>query len=100
MTLLATTSPGRPPGFDGHDLWLQRRALRFCVARHGVSFITTHLSELRVEAIISLILSDLFPDGDLQKIEESLKNHTYRPMNLEIGDLSEALDVKRNSLNE
>jgi hypothetical protein len=98
ITLLATTSPERAPSFEGYDLWLQRRALRFCVTRHGVSFLTTHLNELRVETIYSVIMSDLLSFDDLQKIKISIKNYTNPPMNLTIEDLSEALDAKVNML--
>lgn len=98
MTFLATFSPQRPPAFDGLDLWLQRRALHACVSHFGVSFIKAHLSELRVEAILSVVMADLLTHDDLQEVKASLKGCIHPSSNLGVDELSEALDTKFNAL--
>ncbi len=94
LRLLATLSPGQPPAFDALALWLQRRALHACVARYGVRFIDETWNELRVEAIISIVIGNLLNRSDLLELQAALMGRLHKSMNLGTDDLFEALEVK------
>ncbi|MFD0738370.1 hypothetical protein ACFQZQ_03600 [Lysobacter koreensis] len=91
---LATISPSQTPFFDGLDLWLQRRALHACVARSGVNSIQEHLNELRVEAILSVVMGDLLTRVDLLELRASCKGRPHDSSYLGVGELLEALEIK------
>lgn len=95
---LAIISPSRTPFFDGLDLWLQRRALHACVARSGVHFIKEHLNDLRVEAILSVVMGDLLTRGDLLELRASLQGRPHDSSYLGIGDLLEGLEIRVHQL--
>ena len=98
LKLLAILSPRQTPFFDGLDLWLQRRALHACVAHSGVRFISEHLDELRIEAILSVVISDLLTRGDLLKLQSSLQGRFHNSLNLRLRDLFDAVATKINRL--
>jgi len=96
LKLLAVLSPKQTPAFGGVDLWLQRRALKACVARSGVHFIKEHFNELRIEAILSVVMSDLLTYGALRDLHAWLQGRSHDSMNLGVNDLSEALERRAN----
>jgi hypothetical protein len=91
---LATLPLSQPPFFDGLDLWLQRRALFACVARSGVQFIKDHWNDLRVEAILSLVIGDLLTRRELLELRASLQGRSLDSLNLGVAELLGALEMK------
>jgi hypothetical protein len=100
MQLLATLSPSQAPYFHALELWLGRRALDACVAYSGVPFINTHFNELRVEAIISIVMGDRLTRNNLLELKASLKGRSHNSMYLGIDDLIETLETKLDCLPE
>lgn len=98
LHVLATCSPSHTPFFDGLDLWIQRRALNACVAHRGAQFIETHFGQLRIEAIVSVVLGDILSPGDLRDLQASLKDRSDDSLNLKLDDLLEALEVKASGM--
>jgi hypothetical protein len=94
MKLLATLPLSQPPFFDGLDLWLQRRALFACVACSGVQFIKDHWNDLRVEAILSLVIGDLLTRRELLELRASLQGRSLDSLNLGVAELLGALEMK------
>ena len=82
LTVLTTSSHGRPPFFDGLELWLQRRALQACVVRSGVSFIMSHFDELRIESIFSVVIHGLLTGRDLLKLQVFFQNSPHGSLSL------------------
>lgn len=73
LKVLATRAPRLAPFLDGLDLWLQRRALHACVAHWGVRFIDEHWEELRVEAILSIVIGNLLNNRQLTVLRAALQ---------------------------
>jgi hypothetical protein len=94
LRILATESPNRPRGFDALDLWLQRRALHACVTRHGVRFIEEHYEVITIEAILSVVMSDLLIRSDLIELKKSIDGRIYAHSNLEIDDLTNGIEAR------
>ncbi len=94
LEVLATHAPSMTPFFDGLDLWLQRRATQACVSRLGPGFIKEHLGEIRIEAIISVVLSDLLTSDDLMELQSSLHGRSHHSFNLGPDDLLGPLQTK------
>lgn len=89
---LATCPVSRVPSFDALDLWLQRRALRACVERLGISFINTHQENLRLEAVFSLVQSGLLDSRELLELRSFLRGLTSNPGHLEADEVVGVLD--------
>lgn len=94
LKVLATRNPVLTPFFSALDLWLQRRALHACTSHFGIEFIKENFGELRIEAIISIILSDLLIQDDLIELRASLQDRSHWTMNLGLVDLLEVLQIK------
>jgi len=94
LQVLATHDPSLTPYFGGVDLWLQRRALQACVAHYGVGFIDRNLDKLRVEAILSTVMSNSLNERELREVHAFLQGRSLRRMNLERDDLLEAIQSK------
>jgi len=94
LEVLATSDPSLTPDFGALDLWLQRRALRTCVAQYGVGFIEANLDKLRVETILSMVTSDSLNERDLMAVQALVQGRSLRRMNIERDDLLEAIQLK------
>jgi hypothetical protein len=44
------------PGFDGYDLWLQRKAFNACLKAYGFEFIAYHFKNIRYELMAYALL--------------------------------------------
>lgn len=91
FTLLAIQSPN---GTQTLDLWLQRRALWVCVAHSGVQFIKEHYDDLRLEAILSVVWSDLLNGDALRDLHTWLQGRTHWSSNIDPADFVEAIGMK------
>lgn len=98
LKILAIQSPAKTPFFDVRDLWLQRRALHACTNHLGIDFIKENFDELRIEAIISVVLTDLLIQGDLIELRAALQDRSHWTMNLGLVDLLEVLQLKSEGL--
>lgn len=94
IKVLATQSPALTPFFSALDLWLQRKALRTCTSHFGIDFIKENFDALRIEAIISIVLTDLLTRDDLIELLASLQDRSHWAMNLDVVDLLEVLQIK------
>lgn len=98
LKILATQEPSKTPGFDAIDLWLQRRALRACMARSGVDFIKEHYDELRLEAILSVVWGDLLTADALKDLHVWLQGRSHYSTNMELPDFLEAIEIRADQL--
>lgn len=92
--LLAIELPNEAPSPAALDLWLQRRALWACVARSGVPFIKEHYDDLRLEAILSVVWSDLLNGDALRDLHTWLQGRPHWSTNIDPADFLEAIKMK------
>ena len=64
------------PGFNGNELWLQRRAVLHCVERDGVQFILEHYDELRFEVICIVLLKGTLSRSELERLRDFVLSNT------------------------
>lgn len=88
--LLAIQSPS---GTDTLDLWLQRRAVWVCVAHSGVQFIKDNYDDLRLEAILSAVWSDLLDGDALRDLHTWVQGRTHWSSNIDPADFVEAIGM-------
>lgn len=94
LQVLATRSPRQTPFLNGLDLWLQRRALHACVAHFGVRFIDEHWEELRVEAILSVVTSNLLSDRELAALLATFQDRPHKRGDLGLPELRQAIQAQ------
>ena len=94
LKVLATQNPTMTPFFNALDLWLQRRALHACTSHFGIEFIEENFDVLRIEATISVVLTDLLTRDDLIELRAALQDRSHWTMNLGLVDLLEVLQLK------
>ena len=94
LVALATSPVLRAPSFDALDLWLQRRALRVCVERSGISFLKTHLGSLRLEALCAVVQCGILDEGELLELRPAMEGLTSDSGHLESTEVLELLDLK------
>lgn len=94
LMVLATRAPRLTPFFDGLDLWLQRRALHACVAHSGVRFMDEHWEELRVEAILSIVIGNHLNNRQLTVLRAALQDRSHRRGDLGLPELLQAIESR------
>jgi hypothetical protein len=94
LQVLATREPRLTPVLNGLDLWLQRRALHACVAHSGVRFIDEHWEELRVEAILSIVIGNLLSNRELTVLHAALQDRSHKPGDLGLPELLQAIQSR------
>lgn len=94
LQVVATRAPRLTPAFNGLDLWLQRSALHACVAHSGVRFIDEHWEELQVEAILSVVFSNLLNIRELTVLRDALQSRSNKPGDLGLPELLQAIQSR------
>ena len=94
LQVLTTRAPRLTPFFNGLDLWLQRRALHACVAHFGVRFIDEHWEELRVEAILPIVIGNLLDNRELTVLCAALQGRSHRRGDLGLPELLHAIESR------
>lgn len=87
LQLLALTAPVGSVGLLGVELWLQRRAMRACVAYRGVSFLVDNANGMRSEIIASIATQCVLSLQDLRALHDALVARDGVEMNLSREDL-------------
>lgn len=91
---LATRAPRLTPSFNALDLWLQRRALYACVARFRVRFIDEYWEELRVEAVLSIVMGHLLNNRELTVMRAALQDRSHEPGDVGLPELLQAIQLR------
>jgi hypothetical protein len=94
LLALATRAPRLTPFFNGLDLWLQRRALHACVKHSGVQLIGDHWEELRVEAILSIVIGNLLNNCELTALHASLRGRPNKGGDLGKPELLQSIETR------
>lgn len=94
LKLLAMLSPCHVPDLNGLDLWLQRRSVHACVARRGVEFIEEYVNNIRFEAILSVVLSELLTQRELLNLQALLQVSSQESFNFVVDEILEAIRQK------
>ncbi|WP_414492876.1 hypothetical protein [Stenotrophomonas maltophilia] len=74
---LALGQPDHTPSFDGPELWLKRRALRGCVQRDGVAFLSRNAEVLRLEDLADLLIADVLEVDEVVVLRALLSNEKW-----------------------
>jgi hypothetical protein len=88
-----TLSIQAPDGSEMLDLWMQRRAVGVCVAHSGIQFIKANYDDLRLEAILSAVWSDLLDGDALRDLHTWVQGRTHGSSNIDPADFVEAIGM-------